>query len=463
MLYKMDLCKKVRTGHRSAFTKTLNDLNTLLAAEDKNEEQIEITFELLQEKMADLKESSAKVLDAVIAGENAEALYNTESAATDEYKKKYLLAKKKVTDLLKPRETAPQSVAQQLVNNTTVSVNKKKTPKLPKIEITKFSGNVRDWLQFWNQFRKIHEDPDIDKEDKFQHLIQCMVSGSRAFEIVNSYPPTRENYDRVITSLTNRFGRPELQVEVYARELLSLVLSNAVRGKEKTSLAFLYNKLETHIRALESLGVTTEKCAAMLLPLVESALPEEALRTWQRSAKSVESKETNDRLANLLKFVGDEVQNEERINMAIAGFSLNKDSEKSKPAHEKVKNVRVTPTATDLLTTKHERQAECIFCKDCHESQDCGKAKKMSLKERRDIVKDSNSCFNCLRKGHIYKRCRTHVKCAWCDKKHVLLMCPVNGNPRRAVTMAIIKVHLFWNITLPVTLTCLKCNYKRYV
>ena len=113
--------------------------------------------------------------------------------------------------------------------------------------------------------------------------------------------------------------------------------------------------------------------------------------------------------------------------MAIVGFSLNKDSEKSKSAHEKVKNVRVPPTATELLTTKHERQAGCIFCKYCHESQDCGKAKKMSLKEHRNIVKDSNSCFNCLRRGHSYKRCRTHVKCAWCGKKHVLLMCPDNA------------------------------------
>ena len=129
---------------------------------------------------------------------------------------------------MKPIETAPPSVVQQHTNNAVVPANKKKTLKLSKIEITKLSKNVRDWLQFWNQFRKIHEDPDIDNEDKFQYLIQCMVSGSWAFEIVNSFSPTRENYDQVITNLTNRFGRPELQVEVYVRELMSLVLSNAL-------------------------------------------------------------------------------------------------------------------------------------------------------------------------------------------------------------------------------------------
>jgi len=35
------------------------------------------------------------------------------------------------------------------------------------------------------------------------------------------------------------------------------------------SLMSIYDKLETQLRALETLGVTTDMCAAMLFPLVE--------------------------------------------------------------------------------------------------------------------------------------------------------------------------------------------------
>lgn len=77
--------------------------------------------------------------------------------------------------------------------------------------------------------KKIHEDETIDKEDKFQYLIQSTIQDSRASELVNSYPQTNENYDKVISGLKHRFGKKELLVEVYVRELLELVLDNATK------------------------------------------------------------------------------------------------------------------------------------------------------------------------------------------------------------------------------------------
>ena len=74
-----------------------------------------------------------------------------------------------------------------------------------------------------------------------------------------------------------RFGRDDTVVEFYVRELLELVLQNVTTG-DKMTLTNIYDKVELYIRALETLGVTTDKCTAMLYPLVESALSEEVLR-----------------------------------------------------------------------------------------------------------------------------------------------------------------------------------------
>lgn len=110
--------------------------------------------------------------------------------------------------------------------------------------------------------------------DKFQYLIQSTHPSSAARELVESYPATGENYELV---MKQRFGREEILIEVYVLELLQIVLINASNSKSKLTLSSLYNKLSSHLRALSSLGVTTEKCAAMLYPLVESCLPEEVL------------------------------------------------------------------------------------------------------------------------------------------------------------------------------------------
>lgn len=158
-----------------------------------------------------------------------------------------------------------------------------------------------------------------------------MIPDSRAADLVESYPPTGDNYDKVINCFKNRFGNDSLQIDVYVRELLQLVLKNAITPAKDIQLSTLYDKIESHLRALESLGVTSDKYAAMLFPLVKSSLPEELLRAWQRSSamhgaivQDAENAETHaeDRLPQLIKFLEAEVRNELRISVAVKGFDL---------------------------------------------------------------------------------------------------------------------------------------------
>ncbi|GFU50391.1 uncharacterized protein TNCV_1827941 [Trichonephila clavipes] len=93
--------------------------------------------------------------------------------------------------------------------------NAKRKFHLSKLEFRKFSGNIKDCLPFWSQFEPIHKAP----ENKFQYLIQATVSGSRAWEIVESFPLTSANYAKAVESWKARFGRNDLLVEMYVREL----------------------------------------------------------------------------------------------------------------------------------------------------------------------------------------------------------------------------------------------------
>ena len=211
--------------------------------------------------------------------------------------------------------------------------------KLPSMEFVKFDGDIRQWLTFWNCFKKIDENKNLSNVDKFQYLNQAMVSGSEADNLIKSYPLTAANYEKVLKGLKNRFGEDEILIEVYVRELLQLVLQKAINRATNVSLSSLYDKLVTHLRSLESLGVTTAKCAAMLLLLVESSLPEDLLRAWQRSDKGREEPADNDdaslprkdRLTRLIEFIESEVKGELRISLAKRGFNLNNDRSSTRP------------------------------------------------------------------------------------------------------------------------------------
>jgi len=76
-------------------------------------------------------------------------------------------------------------------DNFLLNIAKRKF-KLPTIEFKKFGGDIKDWLTFWEQFKKIDRDSDIDEADKFQYLPQATSPNTRAWEVVESFPPRSE-------------------------------------------------------------------------------------------------------------------------------------------------------------------------------------------------------------------------------------------------------------------------------
>ncbi|XP_017877686.1 uncharacterized protein LOC108623602, partial [Ceratina calcarata] len=201
-------------------------------------------------------------------------------------------------------------------------------------------------------------------------------------------------------------------------------------SKKEVQLSSLYDKIESYLRALETLGVATDKCAAMLFPLVESSLPEELLRVWQRSNstndfnESVSSSDASKtRLTKLIKFLELEVQNELRISMAVKGFNLRDQSETERSKKTKPQTTgKDIPSARSLINKG--REVVCIFCqKSDHDSAKCTQAKTMSLAERQEVVKRKRACFNCLKIGHNRRFCRVYLKCTKCARRHVDIMC----------------------------------------
>ncbi|UYV62167.1 hypothetical protein LAZ67_1008101 [Cordylochernes scorpioides] len=198
--------------------------------------------------------------------------------------------------------------------------------RLPKLELPKFGGQAREWLQFWSAFQSVHDDDSISACVKFQYLQNCMIKGSVSEEIVSSFPNSAANYPLAISTLKERFGREDMLVEVYVRDLIAIILENA-HGRNTTSFSTVYVRLSSQLRALGSLGVTTDKCAAILYPMVESALPEDLFVAWERTRhhhKPDEDGKHNSSealLEKLMEFLKHEVEGSERMRLARQPFS----------------------------------------------------------------------------------------------------------------------------------------------
>ena len=303
----MDAIKRERKAIRTAFTKANTNFITKVTAKSSKEE-IKLAFQLLEDKMTALDNIHSKYNEIMFStGSFKDEDIDKEIECNDSYKSLYITAKLKMAEESPVKESEENNNYNSVTNTTKSSI----VMKYPALELMKFSGSVKEWLSFWGTFKKVHNDNKVSKDNKLYLLRNSMVEDSRAYELVFSYPPVGDNYDKVISSLKNQFGRDDLLIEFYVRELLSLVLKNAVKGSEKMSLIKIYDKVDSYIRALDSLGVTTEKCASMLFPLVQSSLPEDVLRAWQRNGQCVIEKQgttadntrKDDRLTNLMEFL----------------------------------------------------------------------------------------------------------------------------------------------------------------
>jgi len=78
-------------------------------------------------------------------------------------------------------------------------------------------------------------------------------------------------------------------IEFYVRELLKLVLNK----NKSITLVMIYDKLETHLRALESLGVTTDMCAAMLLLTTDRCAAKFELSKWKYTGMENQDSQTS--------------------------------------------------------------------------------------------------------------------------------------------------------------------------
>jgi len=275
-------------------------------------------------------------------------------------------------------------------------------------------------VRFWSQFKSIHKDESISPGKKFQYLFQSTIEGSKAREVINSFPPSQDNYNKAVTYLKERFGKDEVLVEVYERDMLRLVLEST--AKKTVKISCLYDKLETQLRALASLGATQEKYAAMLYPLVESCLPEETLRTWERQRHSSAADGGEGVLQKLMLFLRGEVEGGEPIMLAKGSF--NSDCDRSKKMKERSKFEENTPTATDLYSGASEKSWKCEFSDKQHNSADCFTAKKIPLEQKKKILSERKACFVCLRKGHLSRACKSNANCQVCGKRHQVISCP---------------------------------------
>ncbi|KAJ8912758.1 hypothetical protein NQ315_016714 [Exocentrus adspersus] len=238
-----------------------------------------------------------------------------------------------------------------------------------KCTTVKFNDDIKVWLPFWAQFKKIHDDGDIDPSDKIAYLSQATVPGSRARRIVDNFPPVPENYKKIVDCLAS---------------------------SGNCSVSVLYDEIESQLRSLETPGITSDKYATMLYPLIESCLPDNLIRVYQKFAgrfadSGSASVDGEDPIEE------GRVENEQKFALAAEGFGIKGDPEaviSHRKKSQSEKPVASVSTAAGLVNCDF---VKCVFCGGSHDNESCFKARTMNLEQKRELLPKGKSATKQVR------------------------------------------------------------------
>ena len=76
----------------------------------------------------------------------------------------------------------------------------------------------------------------------------------------------------------------------------------------------------------------------------------------------------------------------------------------------------------------------CAFCQQAHSPTDCSSVP--DLNDRKKILRSTGRCFNCLRKNHPSRNCRSMSKCKRCQGKHHTSICERGSHFRQNPSLA---------------------------
>ena len=256
--------------------------------------------------------------------------------------------------------------------------------RLPTINLPSFSGNLDQYLSFWDTFDSlVHTNQSINKTQKFHYLKSSLTGEAlRAIEGLNI---TDVNYDRAIELVKKRFNNKRAIVNAHINEMVNFC---PVKNESAQALRGLIDSFTKQIGALGGLDVDTTSWGPMLLFIFTGKLDCETRKQWELSLADAEVPP----FQSCVDFV---------LLRCVALESM----------HSETVAPRVKTRSFNAVLNS------CVYCKLSHFVSECPKFKELNAHERFNFAKLRSLCINCLRSGHNAANCRSG-KCRKCGKGH---------------------------------------------
>ena len=293
MSEQLERVKARRKAHRGVVTKLVNEATPLI--EGKRTERVRTRLKTIDEQLAEktktLKNLDEEVLRLIEVTEIENDVLESETVLDkiaqlrgeiDVFLKRpiklseempsdhvrYTMTRKPVSTDPSLRRDSMSHVDEPVIGDMPSRSGGMK-PKLPKLHLPRFAGDITKFQTFWDSFESaVHVNPDLSSIDKFNYL-KALVEGPAANTIFG-LTLTEANYAAAVELLKEHYGKKQQIISAHMEELLKLP---TCVGDKAIQIRTVYDKISVNVRGLEALGVNQDQYGSLLIPVIMAKLP----------------------------------------------------------------------------------------------------------------------------------------------------------------------------------------------
>ncbi|KAI5717607.1 hypothetical protein M8J77_008525 [Diaphorina citri] len=322
-------------------------------------------------------------------------------------------------------------------------------PRLPKLEIPPFSGDLKDWSNFHSLFKStIHRRTDISDVEKLQYL-RSFLKGP-ALTLIENLQIVNGSYDIAYRLLCERFDNKRTLAAHYLNTILNFKQLN---NDNVTGLRSFLEIFQTNVDAMKNLGII-DIGDFLLLQLGLRALGPGIKKLFEDKYERAEFPKFKD----LLKFVEKQCSISDLVMSSTVKASPSVHPSRAPAMNQKTFQFGQTktymstvdsPHSGDTLTASGDISApsissdhvlsgrvdgnpskSCSLCSQSHYISKCPAFLRMNTEQRIETIKSHRRCFNCLGNHH-KSACRSKSRCQQCKRSHhTLIHQPSSDNPQ---------------------------------
>ena len=249
------------------------------------------------------------------------------------------------------------------------------------------------WTSFWDSYQStVHLNPNLSKVDKFNYLWSLLDNS--AHDAIAGLTLSSANYQRALEILHKRFGNKQVIISKHMDTFMNM---DTISDRHLKDLHQLYDHTESHVWSLRSLGIEAASYGALLSPVLLSKLPPELRLIVSRKVS-----DSNLNMDTLLSTFEEELTVRERANPQLTQRTMEKSHHTSSALFSGIRNAKVEP--------------QCCYCQQSHPSPSCTIVNNPA--DRKQVLKTSGRCFNCLHRSLVSQNCRSSSRCHKCNKHH---------------------------------------------